>query len=346
MNRTAKIFRRSFLVLGGLVGLTFTTAFVMIFLGDPEFGPPPPMTPEAMAAFAARYEQVYPSEARRLAMRDGTVLAARRFAANSDTTIVLVHGILGSSLELNRPAGLLREATTAAILALDLRGHGASGGAPGDIDYIGQYEDDLAEVVAKLRAERPGGRVILAGHSMGGGILLRYALRPEVPPVDGYLLFAPYLSAKSPTTPQESRPGEEAFLRLHLPRTLGLALWNSVGVTGFNGLHTLFFNLPKELPLTSYSYRAMVGNAPEDHVPALAAIRANRLPLLVVVGSQDEAFRADRFGAALGPEKDALRLIEGASHDGVLVDPRALSAVGRWLGGRTAVPAPKVAMRF
>jgi alpha-beta hydrolase superfamily lysophospholipase len=336
MNRTLKIFRRSLFALAGLVGLTFATAFVMIFLGDPEFGPPPPMSPEAMAAFAARYERVYPNETRRFTMRDGVSLAAHRFAANSDTTILLIHGILGTSLELNRPSGLLREATGASVVALDLRGHGASGGAPGDIDYIGQYEDDLADVVAKLRAERPHGRVILAGHSMGGGIILRYVTRSGVPPVDGYLLFAPYLGAKSPTTPQESRPGEDAFLRLHLPRTLGLALWNSVGVTGFNGLHTLFFNLPKELPLTSYSYRAMVGDAPEDHAPALAKIEASGRPLLVLVGSKDEAFRADRYSEALGQEKGALRIIDGASHDGVLVDPQAIQEAGRWLGGHSA----------
>src|SRR6185295_13353319 len=333
------IFRRSLLVLGGLVGLTFTTAFVMIFLGDPQFGPPPPMSPEAMAAFVARYEQVYPSETSRFTMRDGVSLAAHRFAANSDTTILLVHGILGSSLEMNRPAGLLREATGANVVTLDLRGHGASGGAPGDISYIGQYEDDLADVVAKLRAGRPHGRVLLAGHSMGGGIILRYVTRSGVPPVDGYLLFAPYLGAKSPTTPQESQPGEDAFLRLHLPRTLGLALWNEVGITGFNGLHTLFFNLPAELPLTSYSYRAMAGNAPEDHAPALARIEASGRPLLVLVGRRDEAFRADQYAAALGPEKKALRLIDGASHDGVLTDPQALRAVGRWLGGHPAAPA-------
>ena len=346
MNRTARILRRSFLVLGGLVGLTFTTAFVMIFLGDPEFGPPPPMTPEAMSAFAARYEQVYPSEERRFPMRDGTVLAGRLFSAESDTTIVLVHGILASSLELNRPAGLLRDATSATVLAIDMRGHGASGGAPGDINYIGQYEDDLADLVVKIRATRPGGRVILAGHSMGGGIVLRYAEKPDSPLVEGYLLLAPYLGAKSPTTPQESRPGEDSFLRLNVPRTLGLAWFNGFGITGFNGLRTLFFNLPAELPLTSYSYRAMVGNAPEDHAPALAAIRAKGLPLLVVVGSEDEAFRADRYAEALGSEKDALRLIQGANHDGVLVDPRALSAIGRWLGGRIAVTAPKVAMEL
>ena len=78
MSRLAKIFRRSLLVLVGLVGLTFTTAFVMIFLGDPEFGPPPPMTPEAMAAFAARYEQIYPSESRRSSSSTASSPAAGR----------------------------------------------------------------------------------------------------------------------------------------------------------------------------------------------------------------------------------------------------------------------------
>ncbi len=346
MSRVARIFRRSLVVLVALTALTFSAAFVMIFLGDPSFGPPPPMSPEAMAAFAARYEQLYPSEERRFTMRDGTALAAHSFAGRAETTIVLVHGILGSSLEMNRPAGLLREATGATLVALDLRGHGASGGAPGDISYIGQYEDDLADVVGRLRAERPHGRVILAGHSMGGGIILRYATRPGAPPVDGYLLFAPYLGAKSPTTPQESRPGEEAFLRLHLPRTLGLVLWNEVGITGFNGLHTLFFNLPKELPLTSYSYRAMVGNAPEDHAPALLAIAASGKPLLVLVGSQDEAFKADQYETALGPERTALRIIDGASHDGVLVDARTLRAVGSWFGEKAPVAPARVAMAF
>ena len=340
MNRTLRYLRLLLVSFTGLLGLLFVAAFVMIFLGDPEFPPTPPMSPDALAALAARYEQVYPSEARRFPMRDGTVLSGRLFPADSGTTVVLVHGILASSLELNRPAGLLREATSAAVLAIDLRGHGASSGAPKNIDYVNQYEDDLADVVAKVRASRSGGRVILAGHSMGGGIVLRYAQKPGLPPVDGYLLFAPYLGANSPTTPQESRPGEDAFLRLHFPRTLGLAGFNAFGITAFNGLRTLFFNLPPELPLTSYSYRAMVGNAPTDRVPALAAIRAADRPLLVVVGSRDEAFRADLYATALGNERKALRIIEGASHDGVLVDPQALAAVGRWLGGRPRATVP------
>lgn len=331
-----KTFRKPLLIVLGvaaaLTGLAFTAAFVMVFLGDPKFPAALQMTPEEMAAFAARFEQPYPAVKRRFMMRDGTVLASQYFpAAKSRTTVVLVHGVLSSSFPLNRTSGLLREAAAAEVVAIDLRGHGESGGVPGDVDYIGQYEDDVADVIAQVRAAKPGGRVILAGHSMGGGIALRYAMRAGVPPVDGYLLFAPHLGPKSPTNRWEKSEAGEAFLKVHIPRILGLALFNSVGFTGFNGLRTLFFNLPREMPLRSYSYRAMTGSTPADHAPALAAIHK---PLLVVVGGKDEAFKADRFEAAIRPYSTGeVVIVDGASHDGVLTEPRAFAAVRRWVTG-------------
>ncbi|HKI00711.1 MAG TPA: alpha/beta hydrolase [Thermoanaerobaculia bacterium] len=332
-----KTFRKPLLIVLGvaaaLAGLVFTAAFVMVFLGDPEFPAALKMTPEDMAAFAARFEQPYPAVKRKFTMRDGTVLASQYFPAlssgKSSTTVVLIHGVLSSSFPLNRTSGLLREAASAEVVAIDLRGHGASGGVPGDVDYIGQYEDDVADVIAKIRAATPGGRIILAGHSMGGGIALRYAMRDGVPPVDGYLLFAPHLGPKSPTNRWEKSETGEAFLQVHIPRILGLALFNSVGFTGFNGLRTLFFNLPKEMPLRSYSYRAMTGSTPTDHGPALKAVDK---PLLVVVSSKDEAFKADQFEAAIRPYSTGeVVIVEGASHDGVLNEPRTLAAVTRWI---------------
>jgi len=322
-----------------LAVLGFMAAFVMVFLGDPEFPRPMEVTPQAIAEFTARMEQPYPAETRRFTMRDKTVLTAQSFPATSDTTILLVHGILSASFLLNRSSGLLREATGAEVVAIDLRGHGSSGGFPGDIDYIGQYEDDLADVVAALRSAKPNGKVILAGHSMGGGIALRYASRPGVPPVDGTLLLAPHMGPKSPTTPMERTEAGDRMLRVHVLRTIGLAVFNSVGITTFNGLHTLFFNLPKEFPLRSYSYRAMVGGSPQDHAPALRAIHH---PLLLVAGSKDEAFRSAEYEAAVRPHsRGEVVIVDGATHDGVLHDPRALAAIGRWMRARS----PRLAQR-
>lgn len=329
MIRVPKPLRIFFALATALIGFIFVVAFVMVFWGDPEFPPLPKPTPEEMAAFAARFEQPYPAEKREFKMRDGVKLAAQDFPAESDTTIVFVHGVLASSFPHNRSSGLLREATSAEVIAVDLRGHGASGGAPGDVSYIGQYEDDVADVIREVRSRKPMGRVILAGHSMGGGIALRYAMKLGAPPVDGYLLFAPHLGPKSPTTPMEATPEGASFVRIHLPRILGLALFNSLGIKSFNGLHTLFFNLPEELPLRSYSYRAMVGMHPADHAPALAAIDK---PLLVVVGSKDEAFRADQYETTVRRHSQGeVAVVEGASHDGVLEDSRALAAVQRWV---------------
>lgn len=330
---------RTLMVLVGLAGLLFTLALVMILWSDPTFAKPPNVSPEALAAAGISFEQPYTVEPRRFRMRDGIELASQYFAEpGARTTIVFVHGVLASSFQHNRDAGLLREATGASVVALDLRGHGASGGSPGDVRYIGQYEDDLADVIREIRSRQPRGRIFLAGHSMGGGIALRYAQRPGVPPVDGYLLFAPYLGWSSPTTRKEADPsasGGEEFLKIHLSRILGLKLLNTAGITAFNGLRTELFNLPPGVPLRSYSYRAMENGAPEDYREALRAVHA---PLMVVVGSRDEAFLADHYVAVVRRySQGKVVIVPDANHNGVLHDGQALTAVGDWINPRTAV---------
>lgn len=326
---------RTLAVLAGLAGLLFALALVMILWSDPTFAKPPDVSPEALAAADISFDQPYPVETRRFRMRDGTVLSSQYLKKEgARTTVVLVHGVLSSSFPLNRDSGLLREATGAEVIAIDLRGHGASGGVPGDVDYIGQYEDDLADVIREIRARQPGGKIILAGHSMGGGIALRYAQRPGVPPVDGYLLFAPYLGWSSPTTRKEADPnaaGGAEFLKVHLSRILGLKLLNAAGITAFNGLRTEIFNLPPEVPLRSYSYRAMENGAPEDYRAALKAVYA---PLLVIVGSRDEAFIADHYVGVIDHySQGKVVVVPDATHNGVLHDGRALAAVTAWTRG-------------
>lgn len=343
MSRLRKAFVRTFVAMAALAGAVFAAAFVMILWSDPQFTQPMEVSPEALEEWLAGFEQPYPAAARSFRMRDGTTLAAQYLAAGSQTTVVYVHGVLGASLRLNRSSGLLREATGGEVVAVDLRGHGASGGPPGDTAYIGQYEDDLGDVVREIRAAQPGGKVILAGHSMGGGIALRYAMKPGLPPVDGYLLLAPHLGHQSPTTRTEAaEPGAEA-LAVHVPRLLGLVLMNTVRITGFNGLHTLFFNLPSEVPLRSYSFRAMASMTPADHRPALASVR---VPLLVVVGSRDEAFEAEEYEAVVrAHSRGTVVLVPDATHESVLRDPRTMAAVASWAGGLWAAGPTSAGLR-
>jgi alpha-beta hydrolase superfamily lysophospholipase len=75
-------------------------------------------------------------------MRDGETLFARQFPAESDVTILLLHGVTSDSAAFNVSAQMLQQTTGAEVITLDLRGHGQSGGRPGDVDYIGQYEGE------------------------------------------------------------------------------------------------------------------------------------------------------------------------------------------------------------
>jgi alpha-beta hydrolase superfamily lysophospholipase len=63
-----------------------------------------------------------------------------------------------------------------AVHAPDLRGNGRSPGRRGHIGSWGEYREDLRLFVATVRAEEPGLPLFLLGHSLGGLIVLDYAM--------------------------------------------------------------------------------------------------------------------------------------------------------------------------
>lgn len=91
------------------------------------------------------FEQVYISENRFFTVRDNKKIFAYRFAKHSNNTIILIHGVGSNAYMYNKTAGLLQEATQAEVYAIDLRGHRQSEGKIGDVQYINQYVDDLAD---------------------------------------------------------------------------------------------------------------------------------------------------------------------------------------------------------
>ncbi|MGH8127432.1 MAG: alpha/beta hydrolase [Gammaproteobacteria bacterium] len=321
-----KVVSRTVIGIAAIAMLWIVTAGILVAMPAPSFtksalalpaAPPPPTCRNSKTIECFR-------------MRDGVLLSARSYPGSTKQLVLLLHGLGGSAAAMDDTARRLRSATDAGVVSLDLRGNGQSPGRWGDLAYVGQYENDVADVVAALRKNHPGERLILAGYSMGGGIAMRYAARHTLPPVDGYLLFAPHLGDSSPTTRKIlADPHEDPPIKLDIPRILGLLMFNRIGFTGLNHLCTMYFNVKITGHLVCYRFNAMRSVAPDDYK---AALTADAKPLLIVAGSNDEAFIAKRYPDVVTLHHNGHALIvPGATHDSILHSPAAFIAITDWM---------------
>jgi alpha-beta hydrolase superfamily lysophospholipase len=296
--------------------------------------PPPAHSLDSAAAAVMRLPA---PQALRYRARDGAALAYRAFEPASQTgpsavVAILLHGSAGSSLNMTVLGEALARAGVPAF-ALDARGQGLSG-RRGDIDYIGQQDDDLADFVAVTRKIYPNARLVLVGHSAGGGFALRVAGEAEGGLFSRFVLLSPVLGRLAPTT----RP-DAGWARPDVPRILLLGALNQVGVTAFNGAQALDFNLPpgaEALGLTrAWSYRMMINYGPRGQTqlfghPAYWRDAAHApAPIVVIAGTADEQFYADRYAIAFKGLAQPVRveLAPGVDHMGVVSDPRAVPLI-------------------
>ena len=159
--------------------------------------------------------------------RDGTELAYRHYPARgpaSGQIVVLVHGSSGSSVAVHALARGLAERGIETY-APDARGHGASG-SRGDIAYLGQLEDDLADLVGLIRKASPAAPLTLIGHSSGGGFALRVAGSPIQNLFTRTVLLAPYLGYDAPSTRQDAG----GWASPDIPRILALSMLRGLGI--------------------------------------------------------------------------------------------------------------------
>jgi alpha-beta hydrolase superfamily lysophospholipase len=256
--------------------------------------------------------------------QDGTALAYRQCANAGGTargSVVLVHGSSGSSNSMHALAKALANAGYAAC-ALDIRGHGVSG-PKGTITYVGQLEDDMESFVNTVSLAKPA---TLAGFSAGGGFVLRFAGSQRQDAFQNYLLLSPFLSPQAPNY----RPGSGGWVSVGIPRVVGLALLNRIGVRVFNGLPVTSFALSEEAKsfLTpTYSFSLAVNFAPlQDYK---ANIRAVHQPVNVVAGSSDEVFVSDKLEGIVREQGQSwsVTLVPGIGHIPLTLDPAAISVI-------------------
>ena len=175
-----------------------------------------------------------------LIARDGVPLALRRWPTSGAArgTVHIVHGLGEHS---GRYEALATALNTAGwhVAALDLRGHGRSGGARGHTPDVQAHLSDLAVAIDHLRGSGAPAPQVLLGHSMGGLIAARFVAAELLGPapawfrrLDGLVLSSPALD-----------PGLNGFQRLLLATLAPIAPRLRLG----NGLNPAWISRDAEV---------------------------------------------------------------------------------------------------
>ena len=245
-----------------------------------------------------------------------TLFAARHRSARAGAVaLVLIHGAGGSHLHWGRAVRTLPKAE---VLALDLPGHGRSGGA--GRTTVAQYSSAVMSFLDVLGVEQ----AVLAGHSMGGAIAQTTAL--EFPDrVRGLVLV-----------------GTGSRLRV-LPRILEGTLSDYAATVELICQSAYSENAPAELVRMGRKQMLRVpAQVLHDDFAACNAFEITerlgeiRCPTLVVCGTEDRltppkysTFLAERIPGA------QLVLVEGAGHMVMIEKERQVAeAMSRWLTER------------
>ena len=262
----------------------------------------------------------------RFQARDGTELAFRRYPPRIDgidRVAVIVHGSSGGSRSMHTLASAVAAQGVEAV-AIDVRGHGASG-TRGDIGYLGQLEDDMSDLVRQIRTTRPTAAIALIGFSSGGGFALRVAASPVRELFSRTVLLAPYLGNDAPS----SRPSSGGWASADVPRIVGLLALRSLGLTCCESLPAIAFAVPpnSERALTgTYSFRLLVNfGIFRDYRKSFAATAG---PVKIYAGADDELMFADKYaGMVQDFPRVAVKVLDGLNHMGLIYDANAAAMI-------------------
>ncbi|RXG15668.1 alpha-beta hydrolase superfamily lysophospholipase [Leeuwenhoekiella aestuarii] len=110
---------------------------------------------------------------------------------NQKAVVCIIHGF-GEHLDRYEHVAQFFNIKKISCYAVDLPGHGKSSGKRGVVRSLQDYILAVDFIYEKAVDENPDTPVFLYGHSMGGGIVLRYLLLTTLPP-KGALVTSPWL---------------------------------------------------------------------------------------------------------------------------------------------------------
>jgi len=214
-------------LLFGLAGLLAVIAMVPVAV----IALNAPISPPAMASMGTSSGEGKPDFRHPGNSRHATAAACNiaPIPAAPDKVAILIHGSAFPGTSMHALAEALCAAGVT-VYVPDIRGHGGSG-RRGDIDYVGQIDDDLADFVAQLGPAKRGEIRTLVGFSAGAGFTIRFAGGPYGLLFDRYVFLAPILPG-SPTL----RPRSGGWVSVSVPRVVTIASLDSVGIHAFDDI--------------------------------------------------------------------------------------------------------------
>ena len=267
--------------------------------------------------------------------RDGSRLAYRHYAPREPTTgrvAVLVHGSSGSSIAVHPLAKTLAVRAVESFVP-DIRGHGVSG-TRGDIGYIGQLEDDMADLVGPIRTTMPSAPLTLVGHSSGGAFALRVAGSSIQYLFTRTVLLSPYLGTKATA----SRENAGGWASPNVPRIIALSLLHAAGIACCEQLPVIAFAVPPNTTriLTSeYSFRLLSNfGAHRDYRVDLDAAKG---PLTLIAGANDELMFSEKYEETVRRSPAAnidVRILDNTNHMDVVSTAAAVSVISEDIATR------------
>ncbi|WP_404612875.1 alpha/beta hydrolase [Caballeronia udeis] len=272
----------------------------------------------------------------RYSARDGEKLAYRFYDSTADQVLIFVHGSSYHGSSYHDLASAVSSSAAAKVILPNLRGHFQSGRHRGDIEYVGQLEDDIADLTSELRRQGFHGPIVLGGHSSGGGFVIRFAGGTHARLVSRFLMLSPVIPTSS--TLREGSGG--GWAQLHMRRLIGLIVLNALGVRGFNALTVIQFNKPVRLwdgtETLSYSYRLNASYHPRNRY--VEDVRKLEDRAAILIGEHDEAIDAQRLQMLLNRESPAtsFKILPDTNHFEIFTSAAVHKMLVEWLAQRTA----------
>jgi alpha-beta hydrolase superfamily lysophospholipase len=263
---------------------------------------------------------------------DGLELYYQRWYPDTEprARIAILHGIGGHSGQSTynhlihhlMPMGY-------ALYGLDLRGHGRSEGRRASINRWEEYRSDLRLLLQRIKGTGSDQPVFLLGQSLGGLIVLEYALRYQRD-VQGVIAAAPALSVPN------TSPVLATLAKLLSPVLPHLVISPNFDLSGFS-------RDPEEVQKLLDDPLTDPRGSPRLAVETLSALEWTQahaadlqMPLLLIHGDADPITPAEgslAFFKNVKIEDKALKLYEGGYHQAFIDSNReqVLADVAEWL---------------